>query len=285
MDVRIYSDAETASRAAAAWVADFLRRRPKGVLGLTGGRTPVPFHRELVRLHRSEALSFRRVTTFNLDEYAGIDRRHPAAFARALAADLLDLVDIPAKNTFAPRAGGEAAYEKRIRAAGGIDLQFLGIGPDGHVGFNAPGCSLGARTHVTPLTRQGYAEAGERFRGLDQPAPRHGVTMGMATIQAARGCLMLAFGAGKARAVAEMVEGAISAAWPASALQLHPSVVVFLDEAAAATLRCRDAYAWAAAAETAGQPRMSLPPAGAGGGVCRSVSRRGRRKKPSKEKR
>lgn len=283
MDVRIYSDADAASRAAAAWVADVLRRRPASVLGLTGGRTPAPFYRELVRLHRQAALSFRRVTTFNLDEYVGVDRRHPAAFARALDADLLDSVDIPKKNTFAPRAGGEAAFEKRIRAAGGIDLQFLGIGPDGHVGFNAPGCSLGARTHVTALTRQGCAEAGERFQGLTQPVPRHGVTMGMATIQAARGCLMLAFGAGKARAVAEMVEGAVSATWPASALQLHPSVIVFLDEAAATGLRNRDGYAWAAAAEADRGSRNDSPPAGAGGRARRSVSRRVSKANTSKE--
>lgn len=284
MDVRIYSSPDLASRAAAAWVADALRRQPESVLGLTGGRTPGPFYRELVRLHREEALRFRRVTTFNLDEYVGVERSHPAAFARALDADLLSHVDILKKNTFAPRAGGEAAYEKRIRAAGGIDLQFLGIGPDGHVGFNAPGCSLGVRTHVTPLTRQGFAEAEERFQGLSEPVPRHGVTMGMATIQAARGCLLLAFGSGKARAVAEMVEGSISASWPASALQLHPSVIVFLDEAAAAGLRNRDYYTWAAAANAARVPSTNSLPAGAGGNIRRSVLRRGSRAKTSKER-
>jgi glucosamine-6-phosphate deaminase len=308
MDIRIHPDAATAARAAAKWVASFLRRQPKAVLGLTGGRTPVKFYGELVKLHRKTGVSFRGVTTFNLDEYVGVTRTHPAAFARALDQDLLDLVDIRKKNTFAPQAGREAAFERQIRAAGGLDLQFLGIGPDGHIGFNAPGCSLGARTHVTPLTRQGFAEAEERFQGLNQPVPRHGVTMGVSTILAARQTLMLAFGAGKARAVAEMIEGAVSASWPASALQLHTSVVVFLDEEAASALRNRDAYAWAAAAggiETSGRglavarpsktrllPKpgaggveIDLPPAGAGGSVRRTVSRRGSVVKSSKEKR
>jgi glucosamine-6-phosphate deaminase len=298
MEIRIYSDVQTASRAAAEWVAAFLRRRPKTVLGLTGGRTPVAFYGELVKLHRATGVSFRGVTTFNLDEYVGVNRTHPAAFARALDADLLDQVDIRRKNTFAPAAGREAAFERQIRAAGGIDLQFLGIGADGHIGFNAPGCSLGARTHVTPLTRQGYAEAEERFKGLADPVPRHGVTMGVATILAARQVLMLAFGAGKAKAVAEMIEGAVSATWPASALQFHPSVVVFLDEASASGLRNRDACAWAALetgrprpvrtargrAVSIQMPQNDLPPAGAAGSVRRTVSRRGSAMKTSKEK-
>lgn len=282
MDIRIHSDAQSASQVAAEWTIALLRRQPRAVLGLTGGRTPVAFYGELVKLQRATGVSFRGVTTFNLDEYVGVTRTHPAAFARALDQDLLDQVDIRQQNTFAPAAGREAAFERQIRNAGGIDLQFLGIGADGHIGFNAPGCSLGARTHVTPLTRQGYAEAEERFKGLADPVPRHGVTMGVATILAARQVLMLAFGAGKAKAVAEMVEGAISATWPASALQLHPSVVVFLDEASASGLRHRDAYAWAAAA---GGPQIDLPPAGAGGSVRRTVTRRGRIGKSSKEKR
>ena len=284
MEIRIYSDAQTACQAAAEWTIAFLRRRPKAVLGLTGGRTPVAFYGEVVKLHRASGVSFRGATTFNLDEYVGVTRAHPAAFARALDQDLLDLVDIRKKNTFAPAAGREAAFERQIRAAGGIDLQFLGIGADGHIGFNAPGCSLGARTHVTPLTRQGYAEAQERFKGLADPVPRHGVTMGVATILAARQVLMLAFGAGKAKAVAEMVEGAVSATWPATALQLHPSTVVFLDEASASALRRGDAYAWAAAADAGGPAptlQNDLPPAGAGGSVRRTVSRRGSVKKSS----
>ena len=310
MEIRIYSDAQTASRAAAEWVGAFLRRQPQSVLGLTGGRTPVPFYGELVRLHRA-GLSLRAATTFNLDEYVGVTRTHPAAFARALDADFLNQVDIAKRNTFAPAAGEESVFEQRIADAGGLDLQFLGIGADGHIGFNAPGCSLGARTHVTPLTRQGYAEAEERFRDLAQPVPRHGVTMGVGTILAARHVLMLAFGAGKARAVAEMAEGAVSASWPASALQLHPSVVVFLDEAAAGALRLRDHYEWAAAAAgcrpgtppaletgrprpvrtargravSSSAPQNDLPAAGAAGIVRRSDTRPGQSNKGKRIKR
>ena len=264
MEVIIHKTPDEASRAAALWFAARLRARPDMVIGLTGGRTPGMFYREVVKLHRETGVSFRGVTSFNLDEYVGVTRTHKAAFARALDAELLDLVDIDKRRTFAPSQGGEDAFERQIAAAGGIDIQFLGIGPDGHVGFNSPGTQFGARTHVTPLSRQGFIEAEERFVGIG-PAPRFGVTMGMATIQDARCCLMLAFGAGKARAVAEMIEGGVSATWPASALQLHRSVVVFLDEPAASQLKLRDHHEWLQASREAAEGKKLLPSAGVDG--------------------
>ncbi len=236
---------------AARVVVKLLRQNARAVLGLTGGRSPMIFYRELVRIHREEGVSFRDVTTFNVDEYVGVDRTHPAAFARELDTELIDIVNIKKMNTFIPKAGEEQKFEDTIRKVGGIDIQFLGVGADGHVGFNSPDTMLGARTHVTPLSRESFAEAEKKFKNIGS-APRTAITMGMATIQDARCIIMLAFGANKARAVAEMIEGPVSSMWPASALQLHRSVMVFLDEPAASQLKHREHHEFLQAAREAG---------------------------------
>jgi glucosamine-6-phosphate deaminase len=241
VEVIIVASAGDACRLAARIVAATLRRKPDAVLGLPTGATPLPLYAELVRLHRDEGLSFARATTFNLDEYVGIAPEHPLSYHRYMRDALFDHVDLPAASRHLPDGAVPGAeipgvcdrYEAAIRAAGGIDLQILGLGADGHIGFNEPSSSLASRTRVKTLsdrTRAGSA------------LPGHVITMGVATILDARRCLLLAHGPHKARAVAAMVEGPVTAFVPASALQMHPKTTVIVDDAAAAELALGDYY-------------------------------------------
>jgi glucosamine-6-phosphate deaminase len=194
-------------------------------------------------------LDWSRVTTFNLDEYIGLPREHPQSYHSFMWENLFRHVNISPRNVHIPDGGAAdipafcAAYENRIRSAGGIDLQVLGIGSDGHIGFNEPSSSLASRTRIktlTPQTRRDNA----RFFGSEDAVPHHVITMGIGTIMDARQILMLAFGEKKAVAISGAVEGPISANNPASVLQLHPVVKVCLDEAAASKLSRADYYRW-----------------------------------------
>jgi glucosamine-6-phosphate deaminase len=223
-----------------------IRRKPDARLGLAAGATPQALYAELIRRNRLGQLSFSRVETFNLDEYLGIGPEHPRSFHRAMRDSLFAHVDIEPANTHLP-AGDSAdpqaeakAYEALIKARGGIDLQVLGIGRNGHIGFNEPGSSLGSRTRVKTLSRITLRdnELGEP----DFEAPTMAITMGIGTILDARALLVLATGAAKAAAVAAALEGPLSASCPASAIQLHPEATVLLDSEAATDLRLRDYY-------------------------------------------
>jgi glucosamine-6-phosphate deaminase len=249
MEVIIQSDADAAARMAARVVAKLIRRKPNAVLGLATGNTPLGLYRELVRLHREEELDFSRVTTFNLDEYVGLAADHPASYHAFMHENLFNHLNIPRGQIHIPDGRAAdipshcAAYEASIRAAGGIDLQVLGVGTDGHIGFNEPTSSLASRTRIktlTPRTRSDNAS----FFDREEDVPHHVITMGIGTIMESRECLMLAFGARKADAVAAMVEGPVSAMMPASVLQMHPVVKVFIDEPAATPLRKADYYRW-----------------------------------------
>jgi glucosamine-6-phosphate deaminase len=221
-------------------VAEAVRRRPSLVLGLATGATTVPFYRELVRLHRETGLSFRQVTTFNLDEYQGLAPEDPRSYHYFMARNFFDLVDVDPRRTHLPDglAADAAAecrrYEQAIALEGGIDLQVLGIGLNGHIGFNEPGTQLGAETqlvHLKPSTlERNQALAGKAL-------PEEALSLGVKTIMHARR-LLLASGAIKAPAVAAALEGPVSDGLPASVLQLHPDLTVVLDEAAAGGLRC-----------------------------------------------
>ncbi len=245
MEIIIQPTAAGANRVAARLLAGLIRQKPAAVLGLATGSTPLALYRELVALK----LNWRKVKTFNLDEYVGISPQHPQSYHHFMWENLFGQVNIDQKNVRIPDGLAKdipkfcANYEKQIRAAGGIDLQVLGIGTDGHIGFNEPTSSLASRTRIktlTPQTRKDNA----RFFGSEAEVPHHCITMGIGTILDARHCVLLAFGKNKARAIAEAVEGPITSMNPASALQFHPKTTVFLDEAAAAELRLKDYYRW-----------------------------------------
>lgn len=245
MEIVIQHTPEAATKIAARLLAGVIRATPDAVLGLATGSTPLLLYRELV----SMKLDWRKVTTFNLDEYVGIAPEHPQSYRSFMRENLFRHVNIADRNTHIPDGLIKnvpnfcAQYEKRLRAAGGIDLQVLGIGTDGHIGFNEQTSSLASRTRIktlTPQTRKDNA----RFFGSEEKVPHHVITMGIGTILEARHCVLLAFGGNKARAIAEAAEGPITSMNPASALQLHPKVTVFLDEAAASKLRLKKYYRW-----------------------------------------
>ena len=245
MEIIIQPTAEAATSIAARIMARLLRDKPNAVLGLATGSTPLPLYRELVGMK----LDWRRVTTFNLDEYVGLSPAHPASYHSFMRENLFRHVNIPEKNIHIPdgMTGNVPAfcerYEKQIRAAGGIDLQLLGIGSDGHIGFNEPTSSLASRTRMKTLTGRTRKDNACHFGGEAQ-APHHVITMGIGTIMEAGHCLLLAFGKKKARAIAGAVEGPVTAMNPASALQWHPRVTVCLDEAAASGLKMKRYYRW-----------------------------------------
>lgn len=249
MEVIIFSDADAVGRAGARMVANLLRRKPDAVLGFATGSTPIPLYRELVRLYQAGEIDFSRATSFNLDEYVGLPPDHPQSYWRFMREHLLDHINLPLERAHIPDGLAEnipeacARYEQMIREAGGIDLQILGIGRDGHIGFNEPSSSLASRTRIktlTPQTRRDNA----RFFGSEDAVPHHVLTMGVGTILDCRSILLLATGDSKAEAVAHAVEGPITAMCPASALQLHPSVRVLVDQAAATRLRLAPYYRW-----------------------------------------
>jgi glucosamine-6-phosphate deaminase len=257
VEVIVLPTAEAACLRAAHIVARLLRDKPEAALALPTGSTPRAIYAELSRQHRAEGLSFARASAFNLDEYVGIPPDHAGAFRRALREALYRHVDLPPERAHAP--DGQAAdlpaacarYEAEIAAAGGLDLALLGLGTDGHIAFNEPTSSFGSRTRLKTLAEETRAANQAAFGA--EPVPHHALTMGIATILDARRCVLVAFGAAKASAVARMVEGALTALVPASALQLHPRATVIVDEQAADGLRLRAYYDTVAAAKPAWQ--------------------------------
>lgn len=250
MEIIIKKDSLTGSHAAARVVARLVREKPNAVLGLATGSTPLLLYKELIRMHREEGLDFSRVITFNLDEYIGLPKEHEQSYHRFMWENLFSQINIKPENAHVPNGMASdvpvfcADYEKAIVAAGGIDLQVLGIGSDGHVGFNEPTSSFASRTRIKTLTRQTVADNARFFEGDESKVPHHCITMGIGTIMDARMNLMLAFGANKAEAVAATVEGPVAAVMPASILQHHPNAKIFIDEAAAANLKLADYYRW-----------------------------------------
>ena len=254
MEVIIQPSAAAASGVAARIIARLLQDKPDAVIGLATGSTPLPLYQALVAMH----LDWSRVTTFNLDEYIGLPREHPQSYHSFMWENFFRHVNIDPEKIHIPDGNTLdvpafcAGYEERIRAAGGIDLQVLGIGTDGHIGFNEPTSSLASRTRIKTLTRQTRHD-NARFFGSEDAVPQHVITMGIGTIMEARQILLLASGSGKAPAVAAAVEGPITAIHPASVLQMHPVVKVCLDEAAAAKLQRADYFRWVYANKPAWQ--------------------------------
>lgn len=250
MEVVILKSADEVAVYAAKLVGVLLKLRPDAVLGLATGSTPQALYRRLVTDYREGKISFKDVTTFNLDEYLGVAPDNPQSYRSYMNRELFDLIDIDKQNTFLPackedenpREVGQR-YEEHIQSAGGINLQILGIGANGHIGFNEPSSSLGSRTRVKTLTQQTFHDNSRLFSS-DEFQPTLAITMGITSIMEARKILLLATGAGKADAVGRMIEGPITAMCPASILQMHERVTVLLDEQAAAQLQNRDYYDW-----------------------------------------
>ena len=251
MEVLIFKSAEESSRYASKLMANVVTKKPKAVLGLATGSTPLPLYEELIRKHKSEDLDFSEVTTFNLDEYIGLKGDHPCSYRYFMKDNLFDHINVKEENIHIPCGITDdipatcAAYEEDIKQAGGIDIQVLGLGSDGHIGFNEPTSSLSSRTRIKTLTQKTCEDNARFFKSLDD-VPRHCITMGIGTIMESNEIILLAHGKAKAEAVKHLVEGPISAMWPATALQMHQHVKVLLDEDAASSLTQTDYYLWVA---------------------------------------
>jgi len=249
MEVLIRENADVGCILGAKIIARVVREKPDAVLGLATGRTPLRLYQELIRLHREEGLDFSHVTTFNLDEYVGLPATHAQSYRYFMRENLFRHINIDQRRTHVP--DGTAAdlhtecrdYERRITDAGGIDIQLLGLGRNGHIGFNEPTGSLRSRTWIKILSEQTLRDNSEVIGSLEA-MPKHAITMGIGTILDARRCLLLAFGPAKVRAVEHMIEGPLAAICPGSALQLHPRTTIILDENSAAGLRYADHYRW-----------------------------------------
>jgi glucosamine-6-phosphate deaminase len=236
------------AREAARIIANAVRRKPALRLGLATGSTTVGMYKELVRLYREEALDFSRVVTFNLDEYLGLPANHTQSFHCFMRQHFFSHVNVAAANIHMPDGSIRGnydqycrSYEQSICDAGGIDLQVLGIGRNGHIGFNEPTSSLGSRTRLKVLSQETIAD-NQKFFGPGEEIPQCAITMGIGTILEAKRILLLASGASKAAAVAQAIEGPISASVTASALQLHPDVTFIVDQAAGSLLKQQEYY-------------------------------------------
>jgi glucosamine-6-phosphate deaminase len=249
VEVVIVDDPEAAGRLVGGAVADLVARRPDAVIGLATGSSPLVVYRDLARRHRAGELSLARARAFLLDEYVGLPADHPERYRAFVARELERHVDFAPGAVRGPDVAGEGpalldacvAYEDAIATAGGVDLQLLGVGSDGHIGFNEPGSSLASRTRLKTLTERTRADNARFFRSIDE-VPRHVLTQGVGTILEARHLVLLAFGEAKSEAVAQAVEGPVTAMVPASALQLHPHATVVVDGAAAARLTLAGYY-------------------------------------------
>ena len=235
-------------REAARMVANAVRRNPELRLGLATGNTMVGMYRELARLHQDEQLDFSRVITFNLDEYLGLSSNHPQSFHYFMLQNFFAHVNVHPGNIHIPDGSIKghyqqycASYEVAIRNAGGIDLQILGIGRNGHIGFNEPTSSLGSRTRLKVLSKETIQD-NRKFFASDDQIPQCAITMGIGTILESKRILLLASGSAKASAIAQAIEGPLTASVTASALQLHPDVTFIVDRDAAAELKQQEYY-------------------------------------------
>jgi glucosamine-6-phosphate deaminase len=241
-------DNDEINQQAAQLIASAIRKKPALTLGLATGGTMVGLYQQLVRLHKKGAIDFARIVTFNLDEYLGLAATHPQSFHHFMNENLFRHINVEPRNIHIPDGTirGDydqycASYEKAIRDAGGIDIQLLGIGRNGHIGFNEPTSSMASRTRLKVLDQETLEDNAKSFAPGDE-RPQCSITMGIGTILEARKILLLATGESKAEAVAKSIEGPVTSSVPASALQLHPDVTFILDEPAASQLTQRDYY-------------------------------------------
>jgi len=249
MEVIIAQDYDHMSKVVADVIEAQIMSKPNAVLGLATGGTPVGAYRELIKRHKEGRLDFSKVVTFNLDEYVGLPTTHDQSYHYFMHEHLFDEINVNPENVHIPSGTARDFkthcqwYEDQIVVAGGIDLQLLGIGGDGHIAFNEPGSSLGSRTRLKTLTEQ-TIEDNARFFEHSEDVPRFAITMGVGTILEAHNILLIANSEKKAKAVADFIEGPVTSQITASALQLHRNTIVVLDEAAASTLKHHNYYKW-----------------------------------------
>jgi glucosamine-6-phosphate deaminase len=247
VEVVIVAGPDEAGELVGGAITTLVSRKPGAVLGLATGSSPLAVYRDLAGRHAAGGLSVAGALAFLLDEYVGLPAGHPQSYRSFIARELEAHLDFASGAIRGPDVHADDllaacdAYEAAIRATGGVDVQLLGIGTDGHIGFNEPGSSLASRTRIKTLTDQTRKDNARFFAALDE-VPRHVVTQGVGTILDARHLVLLAFGPTKAEAVQAAVEGPVMAMVPASALQLHPHATVVVDEAAASRLRLADYY-------------------------------------------
>ncbi len=228
---------------AAGIIRDALIQKPNLVLGLATGSSSIGLYKHLVRMHNTEGLDFSKVKTFNLDEYVEIPCDHPQSYHTFMAKHFFNHVNIPKENQHIPQntifnhESFCTVYEEEIKRTGGIDIQVLGIGTDGHIAFNEAGSSLASRTRIVTLSESTLDANAIYFGGDPNAVPEMAITMGIGTIMEAKQCLLLANGEAKAKAIAKAVEGPISASVPASILQMHPNTTYLIDDTAASKLK------------------------------------------------
>ncbi|CAM2874102.1 glucosamine-6-phosphate deaminase [Actinomyces slackii] len=242
MKLVILDTAEAIAQRAADEIEALLTAKPNAILGTATGSSPLPLYDELTARCAAGRISFAEVTGFMLDEYVGLPEGHPERYATFMETNLRSRVDMRPGALHGPNALAEdlqaacQEYEEQMAAAGYCDLQILGIGTDGHIGFNEPGGPLDSRTHVDVLTEQTRRDNARFFNDDIEAVPTHCLTQGLATIMEARKLLLIATGEGKAQAIRELVEGEISAEWPATVMQGHDDALVLVDPAAASLL-------------------------------------------------
>ena len=247
MEVVIVPDARSGGALIAEGIADLLRRKPDALLGVATGSTPLPIYEALIAQVQAGSVDASRARIAQLDEYVGLPAGHPESYRSTVLRQVVEPLGLSADAFMGPDGSAEdvqaacVAYDQALAAAGGVDLQILGIGTDGHIGFNEPCSSLASRTRIKTLTEQTRKDNARFFNGLDE-VPHHVITQGIGTILEARHLVLLATGEGKADAVAATVEGPVAALVPASALQLHPHATVVVDEAAASKLKLSDYF-------------------------------------------
>ena len=233
---------------AANLITKAIQKKPNLTLGLATGSTPIELYKTLVRFHKEDGLDFSKVTTFNLDEYIGLPTKHPQSYHTFMEKHLFDHVNIPSKNRHIPQNTAKdhdslcVQYEEKIVDAGGIDIQILGIGTDGHIAFNEKGSSLASRTRPVTLSQSTLLANAIHFGGNPNAVPEMAITMGIGTIMEAKQCMLLASGTSKSTAIASAIEGPVTAMIPASILQTHPDTIFLIDEDAALELKEKNYY-------------------------------------------
>ncbi len=247
MKIVILKDETEIAKYGARLIIEKIKSKSDAILGLATGSTVLPIYQELISAYRAHEISFSRISTFNLDEYLGLEPDHPKSYHQFMSQQLFNYIDIDMKNTFLPAGNAEDPlqecedYEKLIQAKGGIDIQVLGIGRNGHIGFNEPSSGLMSRTRIKTLATETIQD-NARFFKQGEFQPHLSITMGIGTILDAKTAIVLAAGDDKADAISAAIEGPVTASCPASSLQLHRNVVFILDENAASKLQRAEFY-------------------------------------------
>lgn len=241
MIYHIYQNEDSIGKAVASMFTAQVLKKKDSVLGFATGSTPIPTYQHMIELYQQGAVDYKDVTTFNLDEYCGLDHSHDQSYYYFMMTNLFNHINVPKERIHIPNGLSTAAdeelasYDKEITEAGGVDLQILGLGNNGHIGFNEPDVTFPRMTHKTILT-ESTIEANTRFFSSSDEVPHFAITMGIGTIMRAKEIVLIAVGKNKAEAVKAMVQGPVDPKCPASILQFHPNATIFLDEEAASLL-------------------------------------------------